>query len=83
MKIVRSPIIPRGKGGAFSLILNYVSFIFFAYFTSLCSELKDAGMTIIIFSHLTSPLTSASACNLVKKKRFKIPSGDMGIGPVA
>lgn len=70
VKIVRSPIIPRGKGGAFSLILNYVSFIFFAYFTSLF-RLKDAGYEII-FSHLTSPITSALPA-IWLKKRFKIP----------
>jgi len=69
VKIIRSPIIPRGKGGAFSLMLNYFSFIFFAYFTSLFRIKKGYD---IIFSHLTSPITSALPA-IWLKKRFKIP----------
>jgi len=69
VKIIRSPIIPRGKGGKLSLILNYISFIFFAYFTSLFRIKKGYN---IIFSHLTSPLTSALPAIWIKK-RFKIP----------
>ena len=69
VKIVRSCIIPRGKGGALNLILNYISFIFFAYFTSLLRIKKGYDM---VFSHLTSPLTSALPA-IWLKKRFKIP----------
>ncbi len=69
VKIIRCPIIPRGKGGAISLILNYLSFIFFAHFTSLFRINKGYD---IVFSHLTSPLTSALPAIWIKQ-RFKIP----------
>ncbi|MFH6603055.1 glycosyltransferase family 4 protein [Maribacter algicola] len=69
VKVIRCPIIPRGKGGAISLVLNYLSFIFFAYFTSL---FRIKGAYDIVFSHLTSPLTSALPA-IWLKKRFKLP----------
>ncbi len=69
VKIIRSPIIPRRGGGALFLGLNYLSFVFFAFF-SVMFRLK--GNYDIIFCHLTSPITSALPAIWLKKK-FKIP----------
>ena len=69
VKIMRAPVIPRGKGGALLLAINYFSFIFFAYFTAL---FRLRGKYDIIFSHLTSPITSALPAIWTKKK-FKAP----------
>lgn len=69
VKIIRSPIIARRSGGALFLALNYLSFIFFAFFTGM---FRVKGKYDIIFCHLTSPLTSALPA-IWLKKRFKIP----------
>jgi len=69
VNIIRCPIVPRGKGGAMLLVLNYVSFIFFAYLSSLFRLKKGYD---IIFSHLTSPITSALPA-IWLKKRWNIP----------
>lgn len=69
VKIIRTPIVPRRSGGALFLALNYVSFIFFAFFTS---RFRIKGDFDIIFCHLTSPITSALPA-IWLKKRFKIP----------
>ena len=65
VKIIRAPVIPRGKGGAILLAINYFSFIFFAYFTAL---FRLKGQYDVIFSHLTSPITSALPAIWTKKK---------------
>lgn len=69
VKIIRTPIVPRRSGGALFLALNYLSFIFFAFFTS---RFRIKGDFDIIFCHLTSPITSALPA-IWLKKRFKIP----------
>ncbi|WP_273568693.1 glycosyltransferase family 4 protein [Maribacter halichondriae] len=69
VNIIRCPIVPREKGGAMLLVLNYVSFIFFAYLSSLFRLKKGYD---IIFSHLTSPITSALPA-IWLKKRWNIP----------
>ena len=69
VNIIRTPIVPRRSGGALFLALNYVSFIFFAFFTS---RFRIKGDFDIIFCHLTSPITSALPA-IWLKKRFKIP----------
>ena len=69
VKIIRTPIVPRRSGGALFLALNYLSFIFFAFFTS---RYRIKGDFDIIFCHLTSPITSALPA-IWLKKRFKIP----------
>jgi glycosyltransferase involved in cell wall biosynthesis len=62
-KILRIPVIPRGKGGAFRLALNYFSFTFFAVFLSpfLCRGKTD----VIVFS--LSPVAEGVPAVLLKK----------------
>ncbi len=69
VKIIRTPIVPRRGGGAFFLVLNYLSFVFFSFFTS---RFRVKGSYDIIFCHLTSPITAALPA-IWLKKRFKIP----------
>jgi colanic acid biosynthesis glycosyl transferase WcaI len=68
-KIVRIPIIPRGKGGGIRLALNYLSFVvsgcLFAPFR--CRENYD-----LIFIYETSPITVALPALLLKAMR-RIP----------
>lgn len=68
-KIIRTPIIPRGSGKGISLLFNYLSFIFFSYFTCFfrIKENYDA-----IFVQQLSPVTMALP-GLWIKKRQKIP----------
>lgn len=35
VKVIRTGVIPRGNGGGFMLMLNYLSFLFTAFFRSL------------------------------------------------
>jgi len=69
VKIIRSSIIPRRKGGALFLGLNYLSFVFFGFLTAL---FRVKGSYDIVFCHLTSPITAALPAIWLKKK-FKIP----------
>lgn len=69
VKIIRSSIIPRKGAGALFLGLNYLSFVFYGFFTAM---FRVKGKYDIIFCHLTSPITSALPAIWLKKK-FKIP----------
>ncbi len=69
VKILRSPLFPRKSGKAIPLALNYLSFIFFSYFTVLF-RVKDKYD--IIFVQQLSPATMALPGLWVKKKQ-KIP----------
>lgn len=64
IKIIRVPIIPRFSGKSWQLVLNYVSFVFFA---SLIAPFRCRGKVDIIFSYLTSPITAALPAILLKK----------------
>ena len=70
VNVIRLPIIPRGKGGAFRLVLNYISYFIcasiFTFFHSFNNK-YDA-----VFVHLTSPFfIGIPAVHL--KKRQNIP----------
>ena len=70
VNVIRLPIIPRGKGGAIRLALNYISYFvcatIFTFFHSFKNQ-YDA-----VFVHLTSPFfIGIPAVHL--KKRQKIP----------
>jgi len=70
VKVIRLPIIPRGGGGAFRLILNYLSYFIcasiFTFFHSFRNKYDAA------FVHLTSPFfIGLPAVHL--KKRQRIP----------
>jgi glycosyltransferase involved in cell wall biosynthesis len=63
VRVVRVPIIPRGKGGTFQLIVNYLSFTVFAAFLGplYCRDHYD----LIFFS--LSPFTEGIPAMLFKK----------------
>lgn len=70
VNVIRLPIIPRGKGGAIRLVLNYLSYFFclsmFSFFHSLRNKYDR------VFVHLTSPFF-IGVCARKLAKRQKIP----------
>lgn len=69
VKIIRTPIYPRKNGRAIHLMLNYMSFVFFSYFTCF---FRVKGKFDIIFVQQLSPVTMALP-GLWMKKRKKAP----------
>ncbi len=68
-KIIRTPIYPRKNGKSIHLILNYLSFVFFSYFTCL---FRIKGKYDLIFVQQLSPVTMAFP-GIWLKKKFNIP----------
>lgn len=68
-KIIRTPIIPRGNGNALSLLLNYMSFIFFSFFVV---KFRIRTRFDVVFVQQLSPITMALPAVWIKKKQ-KIP----------
>ena len=71
VKVIRLPIIPRGKGGTIRLVLNYLSYYFclsvFTFFHGLKTKYDR------IFVHLTSPFfIGVCARRLSKKQRIPL-----------
>src|SRR5689334_17999913 len=64
VKVHRVPVIPRGKGQAWRLVLNYFSFVFFA---SLLGPFVCKGQYDVIFTFQTTPITVALPAILLKK----------------
>ena len=54
LKVIRVPLIPRGKGGRLRLILNYISFAFTA---SILGPMKCHDAYDVIFVYEPSPIT--------------------------
>jgi colanic acid biosynthesis glycosyl transferase WcaI len=69
VKIIRSPLIPRGNAGKFRLALNYASF---AIAASLVGMLRGGRKYDAIFVHETSPVTVGIPA-IVMKKLTKAP----------
>ncbi len=65
-KIIRTPIYPRKNGKGIHLILNYISFVFFSYFTCLF-RIKDKYD--LIFVQQLSPVTMALPGLWLRKKQ--------------
>ena len=65
-KVIRTPIFPRGNGRSLSLALNYISFIFFSYFTCLF-RIKERFD--LIFIQQLSPASMALPGLWIKKKQ--------------
>lgn len=63
-KVIRVPVIPRGKGTSALLAINYISFVFFSCLYVLFHRFNPDK----IFCWDTSPITQAYAGILVKKK---------------
>ena len=68
IKILRSNLIPRGKGGGIKLMINYLSFAFFASIKSIFHK----GNYDLIFVYEPSPITVGIPAVLLSKK-LKIP----------
>jgi len=66
VKIHRVPLIPRGRGGAFRLILNYLSFVLFS---CLLGPFVCRGRYDVIFVYEPSPITVGLPALLLKKMR--------------
>ncbi|HEY5392591.1 MAG TPA: glycosyltransferase family 4 protein [Hanamia sp.] len=62
--IIRSPLIPRGKGGGVRLFLNYISFAFFSSLNALFLNVKPD----LIFVYEPSPVTVGIPAIIIKKK---------------
>ena len=64
-KVIRTLIYPRNNGKGIHLILNYLSFIFFSYFTCI---FRLKGKFDVIFVQQLSPATMALPGIWIKKK---------------
>jgi glycosyltransferase involved in cell wall biosynthesis len=69
IKVIRAPLISRGKSKGFRLLINYFSFAFFASFTAL---FRVKGVYDVIFVYEPSPITVGIPAIILKKK-FRIP----------
>ncbi|WP_321516513.1 glycosyltransferase family 4 protein [Marinifilum fragile] len=65
VRVIRTPLIPRSKGGGIMLFLNYLSFVLFGCLTAL---FRIRGKFDVIFVHEVSPITVALPAILLKKK---------------
>lgn len=68
-KVIRAPVYPRKNGKGIHLGLNYLSFIFFSYFTCM---FRIKGKFDVIFVQQLSPVTMALP-GLWLKRRQKTP----------
>lgn len=68
-KIIRTPVIPRGNGGGLRLLINYLSFVFFSFFTV---HFRIHEKYDLVLVQQLSPVTMALPAIWVKKKQ-KIP----------
>jgi glycosyltransferase involved in cell wall biosynthesis len=68
-QVIRVPLIPRGKGGNFNLVLNYLSFVIFGtlFAPFVCRQKYD-----VIFVYGLSPILMAIPAIFLKKIR-KVP----------
>lgn len=69
VSVIRTPIIPRGKGNGLSLILNYFSFVFFSYFAVHFRLKKHYD---VVFVQQLSPVTVALP-GIWAKRKFNCP----------
>lgn len=65
VKVIHSAVVPRGKGGAIRLALNYFSFAFSASVHVLCMAVHHKYDMVLV--HETSPVTVGIPAVLMKK----------------
>ena len=71
VKVIRLPIIPRGKGGAIRLVLNYVSYFICASIFTFFHAFKNKYDAV--FVHLTSPFfIGIPAVHLKKRQNISL-----------
>ena len=63
-KVIRVPLLKRGRGGSLRLILNYFSFVFFASYYLLTNKIKADS----VFCFGTSPILQAIPAIISKKQ---------------
>jgi glycosyltransferase involved in cell wall biosynthesis len=69
VRIIRTPVVPRGHGRGLALALNYASFVVFGFFTALRRLGRDYD---VIFVQQLSPVFAALP-GVWMKKRLRIP----------
>ena len=69
VEVIRTGVIPRGNGSGKMLALNYLSFLFTAFFRALWMGLFKRYDTIIV--HQTSPVTVGIPAVIIKKMQRK------------
>lgn len=69
VKVIRTAMIPRGKGGSMMLVLNYLSFAFTACIRAVFMAIFKRYDTIIV--HQTSPITVGLPAIIIKILRPK------------
>ena len=69
VKVIRTGVIPRGNGSGKMLALNYLSFLFTAFFRALWMGLFKRYDTIIV--HQLSPVTVGIPAVIIKKMQRK------------
>jgi glycosyltransferase involved in cell wall biosynthesis len=65
IKIIRAPLITRGKGTGFRLVLNYLSF---AFFSSITAYFRIKEKYDVIFVYEPSPITVGIPAIILKEK---------------
>ena len=68
VKVIRTAVIPRGKGGGVMLALNYLSYAFSACFRALFMGLRKWDVVLV---HQLSPVTVGLPAVMIKKMRKK------------
>ena len=80
VKIIRVPLIPRGKGSLFMLSLNYISYNFFLLIWSFFTALFNKFDSILV--HHTSPVFVGIPAVMVKKmQKIKLYFWNLDIWP--
>ena len=69
VEVIRTGVIPRGDGSGKMLVLNYLSFLFTAFFRALWMGLFNRYDTIIV--HQLSPVTVGIPAVIIKKMQPK------------
>ena len=69
-KVIRCPIYPRKNGKGINLILNYISFVFFSYFTSIFSV--KGKFDVILVQQLSPVTVGLPGIWLKKRKKAKL-----------
>lgn len=70
-RVIRTPLVPRGKGGGLALAVNYLSFVVMASLGVLFRLRKEDGFDAV-FVFEPSPITVGLPAALARK-RFRIP----------
>lgn len=68
VKVIRTAVIPRGKGGGVMLALNYLSYAFSACFRALFMGFRKWDVVLV---HQLSPVTVGLPAVMIKKMRKK------------